>query len=111
MNYQDFCKQITFGDTTAFVYDQPNSRYQYSSGEINEDIFANAPADGYNIVGINDLQEVKEVVSDNFLSEIRPASGVEDEGYNSVKEAIESGTAKIGYWNEGMTTTYMLILP
>lgn len=111
MNYQEFCKQINFGDTTAFVYDQPSSRYQYSSGVIDDDIFANAPTDGYIIVGINDLPDVKEVIFDNFLIELKPASNIEDEGYNSVKQAIEDGTAKIGYWSEGDTTTYMLILP
>lgn len=118
MTYQEFTKNIEFGNTTAFVYDSPNNRYNYSSGEICDEVFDNVDSDTeFTIVGIDELPEVKEVIIDNFLSEIAPAAGIEDEGYNMVKKQLNNGKAKVGYWDEEThygdtftTRTYMLIL-
>jgi len=119
MTYQEFTKNIEFGNTTAFVYDSPNNRYNYSSGEICDEVFDNIDSDTeFTIVGIDELPEVKEVIVDNFLSEIAPAAGIEDEGYNMVKKQLNNGKAKVGYWDEETnygpdtftTRTYMLIL-
>lgn len=119
MTYKEFTKEITFGDFTAFVYDAPNNRYNYASDEITVDIFDNVTSDTeFHITGINSLPEVKEVIIDNFLSEIAPAAGIEDEGYDNIKANIEQGLAKVGYWEEETkygpdtitTTVYMLIL-
>ena len=41
MKYNEFIKNIEFGNATAFVYDSPNNRYIYSNGEITEDTFEN----------------------------------------------------------------------
>jgi hypothetical protein len=119
MKYQEFIGNIELGNTTAFVYDAPNNRYNYSSGEINDDVFDNVDSDTeFTIVGIDELPEVKEVIIDNFLREIAPAANVEDEGYNMVQEQLTNGTAKVGYWDEDThygpetftTRTYILIL-
>lgn len=119
MNYKEFKENLTWGDTTAFVYDAPNNRYNYSSGEIYEEVFDNTSDDTeFFIVGINELPNVKMVIEDNFLAELCPAQGIEDECYNDVKSRIENGDAKIGYWDEEThygadtftTTTYILIL-
>jgi len=119
MTYQEFIKNINFGDTTAFVYDAPNNRYNYASGEIYDGVFDNVTTDtNFSIVGINELPQVKEAIVENFLAELEPAPGVEDEGYEAVKAALESGSARIGYWDNETkygpdtftTTTYMLIL-
>lgn len=119
MKYNDFQNIINWGDTTAFVLDAPNNRYNYSSGVIDDDVFANIDADTeFSIVAIDELPEVKEIIIDNFLSELEPAEGVDDEGFNAIKSDLENGNAKIGYWNEEThygtdsftTTTYMLIL-
>lgn len=119
MKYQEFTKEIAFGKTTAFVYDSPNNRYQYASGEVCDEIFDHCISDtNFHIVGIDELPQVKEVIINNFLPELEPASNIEDENYSIVKEQLESGKAKIGYWEEEMnygtdaylTTTYMLIL-
>ena len=116
MKYQDFTNSITFGNYTAFVYDSPNNRYVYSAGDITDDTFANTNEEtDFNIVPINDFPRVKEVIIDNFLPEIAPASNVQDDGYDEVKRLIESGEAQIGYWDDqnifGVEdTTYMLIL-
>lgn len=119
MKYQDFIENIEFGNTTAFVFDAPNSRYNYSSGEISEEVFENVDSDTeFTIVDIDELPRVKEVIIDNFLSEIAPAANVEDEGYDIAKKQLNDGKAKIGYWDEEThygpdtftTRTYMLIL-
>lgn len=119
MKYREFIENIEFGNTTAFVYDSPNNRYTYSSGEICDDVFDNVDSDTeFTIVGINELPEVKEVIIDNFLSEIAPRVGVEDNGYDMVKKQLTNGRAKVGYWDEEthygtnsfITCTYMLIL-
>jgi hypothetical protein len=112
MKYKEFIKNVEFGSTTAFVYDSPNNRYVYSSGEITESTFENITDETeFEIVCINKLPEVKEVIVDNFLSELEPAQGVEDDGYNEVKKRLETGDAKIGYWseNDGNDDIYMLI--
>lgn len=119
MKYQEFTEGLTFGNFTAFVFDAPNSRYNYSSGEITDEIFDNVTSGTeFYVTDINSLPEVKEVIIDNFLSEIAPAAGVEDEGYNNIKADIEQGLAKVGYWEEETkygpdaitTTVYILIL-
>ena len=119
MTYQEFTEELTFGDYTAFVFDAPNNRYNYSSGEITDEIFDNVTSDTeFHVTGINSLPEVKEVIIDNFLSELAPAAGIEDEGYNNIKADIEQGWAKVGYWEEETkygpdtitTTVYVLIL-
>lgn len=112
MKYNEFIKNIEFGNATAFVYDSPNNRYIYSNGEITEDTFENVTDETeFEIVGINELPEVKEVIVDNFLSELEPAANVEDDEYNEIKRRLETGDAKIGYWseNDGNDDIYMLI--
>lgn len=112
MKYNEFIKNIEFGNTTAFVYASTNNGYMYSSGEITEDTFKNVTDETeFEIVGINELPEVKEVIVDNFLSELEPAANVEDDEYNEVKKRLETGDAKIGYWseNDGNDDIYMLI--
>lgn len=119
MQYNEFIRKIGFGNLTAFVYDQENNRYNYASGEINDDIFENiVEGTEFRIENLDDYPQVKEVIVDNFLAEIAPASNVEDDGYNEVKRIIESGEAKVGIWSEETnyggdiyeTTIYMLIL-
>lgn len=116
MTYQEFTKNIEFGNTTAFVYDAPNNRYNYSSGEIYEKIFDNTTSEtDFRIAGIDEYPEVKQVIIDNFLSDIAPAANVQDDGYDSVKKQLVNGKAKLGIWKEKnksftTTTTYMLIL-
>jgi hypothetical protein len=111
MKYNEFIKNIEFGNATAFVYDSPNNRYIYSNGEITEDTFEDVTDETeLEIVGINELPEVKEVMVDNFLPELEPAPGVEDDEYNEIKKRLETGDAKIGYYEVGDTTTYVLIL-
>lgn len=112
MKYNEFINNIKFGIATAFVYDSPNNRYIYSSGEITEDTFESVTDETeFEIVGINELSEVKEVIVDNFLSELEPAANVEDDEYNEIKKSLETGDAKIGYWseNDGKDNIYMLI--
>ena len=112
MKYNEFIKSIEFGNATAFVYDSPNNRYIYSNGEITEDTFENVTDETeFEIVGINELPEVKEVIVDNFLPELEPAANVEDDEYNEIKKRLETGNAKIGYWseNDGNDDIYMLI--
>ena len=119
MTYQEFRKNIEFGNTTAFVFDAPNNRYNYSSGEIYDDVFDNITSETeFRIVGIDEYPEVKQVIIDNFLPEIEPAAGIQDDGYDSVKKQLNNGKAKLGIWDEETkygpdeftTTTYMLIL-
>jgi len=119
MTYREFINNIEFGNTTAFVFDAPNNRYLYTSGEICEETFENVHSDTeFTIVGIDELPKVKEVIIDNFLSEIAPAANVVDEGYEIVKKQLNEGLAKVGYWDEEThngpdtftTRTYMLIL-
>ena len=112
MKYNEFINNIEFGNATAFVYDLPNNRYIYSSGEITEGTFENVTEDTvFKIVGINELPEVKKVIVDNFLPELEPAANVEDDEYNEIKKRLETGNAKIGYWseNDGNDNIYMLI--
>ena len=112
MKYNEFINNIEFGNTTAFVYDSSNNRYIYSSGEITESTFENVTdATEFEIVGINELPEVKEVIVDNFLYELEPAANVADDEYNEVKKRLETGDVNIGYWseNDGNDDIYMLI--
>lgn len=111
MKYHEFSKIAPWGNTTAFVYESPKSHYNYASGEVNEDTFQYVDSDtDFNIVGIDDLPEVKEVIIDNFLPEIAPAECVEDESFDAIKSAIENGDAQIALWTEGTETAYMLLL-
>jgi hypothetical protein len=112
MKYNEFINNIKFGIATAFVYDSPNNRYIYSSGEITEDTFANVTEDTiFKVCNINDLPVVKSVMIENFLAELEPAENVEDDEYNEIKKRLETGDAKIGYWseNDGKDNIYMLI--
>ena len=112
MKYNEFIQNIKFGNATAFVYDSPNNRFVYSNGEITEDTFENVTEDTvFEIVGINELSEVKKVIVDNFLSDLEPAANVIDDEYNEIKKRLETGDAKIGYWSEngGNDVIYMLI--
>lgn len=97
------------------MYDSPSNRYIYSSGEIDDDTFGYIENETeFNIVEFNDLPEVKEVMTENFLALLRPLPEVDDEGYNEIERHLLSGDAEIGYWtstvNGEETTTYMLIL-
>jgi hypothetical protein len=110
MKYNEFIKNIKFGDTTAFVYDSPNNRYTYASGEITEDIFNNISNETeFKICNINDLPDVKSVMVENFLAELEPAENVEDDGYTEIKRKLEAGNAKIGCWENDGNDVYMLI--
>lgn len=113
MKYNEFIENIEFGNTTAFVYDSPNNRYTYASGEITEDIFNNISNETeFKICNINDLPDVKSVMVENFLAELEPAENVKDDEYTEIKRKLEAGNAKIGYWseNDGNDDIYMLIL-
>lgn len=111
MTYKDFIKHVLFGNYTAFVFDSPNNRFTYSSGEINDDVFANAQKSDFCIVGINDLPNIKQIILDNFLFEIRLARNVVDDDSNELKRQIDTGIAKIGYWtDDDGVDTYMLLL-
>ena len=112
MKKNEFIEEVScnYGYYTAYVYDSPNNRYQYTSGEFTDDHFDDAPEDGYQIVGINDVPEVKKVIADNFLAELEPAPDVEDEAYNELRDMIVSGKANVGYWtDESGETTYILL--
>lgn len=118
MTYQEFTAHIPWWDITAFVYDSPNNRYIYASGEINDDVFDNIEFDTvFEIVGIDELPDVKQVIIDNFIPDLESLTGPDDEGYIAVKTSIETGEAKIGYWDKEThygpdtytTRTYMLI--
>ena len=112
MKYEDFAEKIAWGDTTAFVYDLPESRYLYSSGEINDGVFAYTNQNTeFRIDDIDNLPLVKDVIVDNFLSELKAAKGVEDDAYNYVRDMILSGNASIGSWVDfDGCIVYMLIL-
>lgn len=113
MKAKEFYKNINFGDTTAFVYDDPNgSRGVYASGEITEDTFCYTDIDtNFSIVKITEYPNIKEIIVDNFLSEIKPYEGVYDEAYEIVKHKLDSNDVCLGIWidNNGVTN-YMLIL-
>lgn len=116
MTYQEFTKELTFGNFTAFVFYTLNNRYRYSSGEITDEIFDDVTSDTeFHVTGINIVPRIKKVIIDNFLGEIAPAAGVEDEGYNNIKADIEQGRAKVGYWitktKYGPDTIVYVLLP
>lgn len=119
MKYQEFKKKINYGTTTAFVYDSSNNCYNYSIGEINEDTFENTtPSTDYQIEEIDKYPTVKKVIIENFLIDIAPAAGIQDDGYDYIKNQIENGNAKLGIWENKTkygtdiisTTVYLLIL-
>ena len=121
MNKEEFIKELDaiYGEYTAFVLDMPSNRYNYVGATIDDDLYENLPNDAeYNIDNIGFLKNVKEVMMVNLLSELEPASNVEDECYNDIKKRLENNDAKVGWWYEeecsnGLPTysfTYILIL-
>ena len=117
MNKKEFIKHLDaiYGEYTAFVYDTPSNRYTYVGADVDDDLSGDLPDDfDYNIDNIGEFPRVKEVICNNFISELEPAYGVDDEYFNEIKSRIESGNAEVGWWYEDAngqpTYTYILIL-
>ena len=102
MNKTEFINELEIGNYTAFVYDCESSRYQYVDGIISEAFFEEVEEDTeFEIRELAELPEVKEVILDNFVSD-----------YFENKEEIKNDIitrGKIGSWQDGETTIYMLI--
>ena len=102
MNKTRFINELEIGNYTAFVYDCERSRYQYVDGIISEAFFEEVEEDTeFEIRELDELPEVKEVMLDNFVSD-----------YFEDKEEIKNDIitrGKIGSWQDGETTIYMLI--
>ena len=102
MNKTEFINELEIGNYTAFVYDCERSRYQYVDGIISEEFFEGVDDDTeFEIRELDELPEVKEVMLDNFVSD-----------YFEDKEEIKNDIitrGKIGSWQDGETTIYMLI--
>ena len=111
MTYNEIKSFIGWGDTTAFVFDTPSCRHTYTSGIIEDDVFANVTEDTeFSLQPINLYPEVKEVIHDNFLGEMQPAGGRVSREYDLLKDELEMGLASLAIWQEGDTTAYMLVL-
>lgn len=112
LNREEFERAIPcgYGDTTFFILDEPNNRYNYVSSII-DDIFdnENMPKDGYSIEPIADYPEVAEEMYKNFVAEMCPAEGVEDEGFEDIKGRFERKEAHLGIWKQGEMTIYMFL--
>ena len=102
MNKTRFINELEIGNYTAFVYDCERSRYQYVDGIISEEFFEGVDDDTeFEIRELDELPEVKEVMLDNFVSD-----------YFEDKEEVKNDIldrGKIGSWQDGETTIYMLI--
>lgn len=109
MKREMFKNIVNWGDTTAFVYDSPRNRYQYTSGEVSREVLEyTTPDTKFDVVPINTLPEVKEVMLDNLLAEM--SSGEERD---TVEAYIEHGLASVACWTENdpdQTRAYMLML-
>ena len=103
MNKTEFINELEIGTYTAFVYDCERSRYQYVDGIISEAFFEEVEEDTeFEIRELGELPEVKEVILDNFIPDYP-----EYERETIKNDILARG--KVGSWNDGETTIYMLI--
>ena len=103
MNKTEFISELEIGTYTAFVYDCESSRYQYADGIISEAFFEEVEEDTeFEIRELGELPEVKEVILDNFIPDYPKYER------ETIKNDILA-RGKVGSWNDGETTIYMLI--
>lgn len=99
-----------YGNTTCFVYDEPSNRYQYASGEINDDTlepFFNA--DRIEVEELEDDSRVAAVMIENWSKEFSPANDVQDDNYVSTIRNIFGEDSKLYVATNGEDTTYLLV--
>ena len=84
ISQKEFQKAIAhmYGNTTCFVYDEPSNRYQYVSGEINDDsLNPFLEADRIEVEELEDNSGVAAVMIENWSKEFSPANDVQDDNY------------------------------
>jgi len=109
MDYKEFTKLTSQVEYTCFVIDNPSNRMNYMF--CNKwDMLDKLPSDTeFTIVAENKFPEVIGIMMDNYESEMRPADGVEDEGYDEMMNAFHTGKMHLGIWDDGKNTIYMLV--
>jgi hypothetical protein len=108
INFRELENMVNYNDYTAFVYND-GTQTMYSGGEINENTLD--PFYGTNKIetyDMNELQDIKELMKENFLAEFKPA-GCEDEGYDSMVADFANGRGKIAKCELNGNIIYMLV--
>jgi hypothetical protein len=109
INFAELENMVNYNDYTAFVYND-GTQTMYSGGEISDDTLAPFyDADKIEVYGMNELLDIKELMQENFLAELEPAEGVDDEGYNSIATDFENGRGKIAKCELNGNIIYMLV--
>ena len=100
-----------YGNTTCFVYDEPSNRYQYASGEINDDTlepFFNA--ESIEVENLEDNSNVSGVMISEFIAECAPANNVQDDGFIPAIRKLFGEESKLYVATDGNNhKTFMLV--
>lgn len=96
------------GYATAIVYDTPNNRYNYVTGEIDCDDMLEA--DSIEMVNPKEESYVLSVMLDNWVAENAPAEGVQDDYFaDCVKDVFFSEDSKMIIARKGDETAYVMV--
>lgn len=99
-----------YGNTTCFVYDEPGNRYQYASGEINDDTlepFFNA--ESIEVENIEDNSNVSSIMIENWASEMKSPENIQDDNYVPMIRNMFGTESKIYVAVKGSIKVYILV--
>lgn len=97
INYTEFQKLVNWNEYYSMVFDCKNNRYNYVGGEMSEELMDEIyNADAISIEPMAEANEaIVEVMRDNMLAEFEPATGTEDEGFETMKRMFADNTGRI----------------
>lgn len=110
LTFDEFEHEISYGDTTAFVYFDGVQKMTDVSEITCDSVHSFAETTNrIHIANMNELPEIKELMRAELLSAFEPAKNVEDEGYDNMVKSFDENKGQIAWCTYNGVTTYMLI--
>jgi hypothetical protein len=112
ISQDDFMKIMyyQYGNTTCFVYDEPNNRYNYASGEISDDTLE--PFFHADRIEVEELEEdsyVSSIMIENWASEMKSPENIQDDNFVPMIRNMFGTESKIYVAVNGSSKVYILV--
>ena len=99
-----------YGNTTCFVYDEPSNRYNYASGEVNEDTLEPFyEADRIEVEELEENSYVASIMIENWASEMKSPENIQDDNYVPMIRNMFGTESKIYVAVKGSIKVYILV--
>ena len=113
ISQKEFQKAISsmYGNSTCFVYDEPNNRYNCVIAEVDDDTVNDFfQTENIEVENLEDDSNVTAIMMSEFIAEYAPANNVQDDGFvPAIRNMFGSNSKLYSAINSEGNKTFMLV--